>query len=174
LAWNRIGDGHTRPGGEIVLNIASLFAAVGLLTVAALSQLPKSSKAQDENELRKIESETSKFEQQNDSSIMGLLADDWVYLGARVLTKSEFGANVKQNFVTHNHGPNPYTIEKKNTRVDLFRDTAVVTYTKEYRQTPDRTQFFDEDDTDVFTRSSKGWQLRLTKTCPVHVESRSN
>jgi hypothetical protein len=46
---------------------------------------------------------------------------------------------VKQNFVTHGNGPNPYKIEKKNMRVDLFGDTAVVTYIKEYRQTVDTT-----------------------------------
>jgi hypothetical protein len=98
---------HTRPGGEVVLNIGSLFAAVGLLTVAALSQLPNSSKAQDENELRKIESETAKFEQQNDSSIMGLLADDWVYRGARVLTKSEFGGKCEAEFCHPQPWPQP-------------------------------------------------------------------
>ncbi len=48
-------------------------------------------------------------------------------------------------------------------RVDLFGDTAVVTYFKEYRQTPDPAKFFDEDVTDVFTKSFSGWHLRFTK-----------
>lgn len=90
------------------------------------------------------------------------------------MTKSEFGANVKQKFVTHNNGPGPYTIEQKNDRVDLFGDTAVVTYIKEYLQTPDTTKFFDEDNSDVFTRGPRGRQLRLTKTHLVRVESKSN
>ncbi len=58
-------------------------------------------------------------------------------------------------------------------RVDLFGDTAVVTYIKEYRQTADTTKFFDEDDTDVFTRSAEGWRLRLTKISPAPVEPTS-
>ena len=67
---------------------------------------------------------------------MSSLADEWVWLGGKkVLSKSEFKENIKQNFVTHDNGPNPYTIKKKNMRVDLFGDTAVVTYIKEYRKT---------------------------------------
>ena len=151
-------------------NVAFAFAVAGLLVIGASAE-QNSSKAQDEGELRHIESETAKFEQQNDSSIADLLADDWVGVGPKkVLTKSEFQTNVKRNFAAHN-GPNPYTIEKKNMRVDLFGDTAVVTYIKEYRQTPDTTKVFDEDDTDVFTRSSKGWRLRLTKMSPAPAES---
>ena len=149
---------------------AFLFAVAGLLTIGASAQLQNSSKAQDESELRRIEAETAKSEQQNASSTTDLLADDWVGLGAKVLTKSELQANVKQNFVAHN-GPNPYTIEKKNMRVDLFGDTAVVTYIKEYRQTPDTTKVYDEDNTDVFTRTSKGWRLRLTKVSPAPAKS---
>ena len=52
-------------------------------------------------------------------------------------------------------------------KVYVFRDTAVVTYIKEYRQKPDTTEFSDEDDTDVFTRDASGWHLRFTKTSPV-------
>ena len=148
-------------------NVAFLFALAGLLTIGASAQLQNSSKAQDESELRRIESEAAKFEQQNDSSMADLLADDWVLLGTKVLTKTEL---LKQNFAAHN-GPNPYTIEKKNMRVDLFGDTAVVTYIKEYRQTADTTKVYDEDSADVFTRSSKGWRLRLTKVSPAQAKS---
>ena len=151
-------------------NAAFLFAVAGLLTIGTFGQLQTSSKALDESELRRIEAETAKSEQQNASSMTDLLADDWVGLGAKVLTKSELQANVKQNFAAHN-GPNPYTIEKKNMRVDLFGDTAVVTYVKEYRQTPDTTRVHDEDNTDVFTRSLKGWRVRLTKVSPVPAKS---
>ena len=48
-------------------------------------------------------------------------------------------------------------------KVHLFSDSAVVTYIKEYRQTPDTTDFVDEDHTDVFTRDAPGWHLCLTK-----------
>ena len=155
--------------------VVVLFCTAGLLAAGALVQSHGATKSQDEQELRRIESENSRFEQQNDPSNMGSLADDWVWLaGKKVLSKSEFKENVKQNFVTHDNGPNPYTIEKKNMRVDLFGDTAVVTYIKEYRQTPDTTKFFDEDDTDVFTRDSRGWRLRLTKVSPVPMEPPAN
>ena len=152
--------------------VIRLLAATVLGTLA-IAQNQRASKAQDEQALRKIESETAQFEQENDASKMGALADDWVYLGRKVLSKSEFRQNVKSNFVTHGNGPSPYTIQKRNMRVDLFGDTAVVTYIKEYRQTPDTANFFDEDDTDVFTRSSQGWRLRLTKIAPVQADTAS-
>jgi hypothetical protein len=149
-----------------VRNVAFLLTVAGLLTIGVSGQLQNSPKAQDESELRRIESATANFEQQNDSKWTDLPADDWVLLGNKKnLTKTELQANVKQNFAAHN-GPNPYTLEKKEMRVDLFEDTAVVTYIKEYRQTADTTKVHDEDNTDVFTRSSNGWRLRLTKVSP--------
>ncbi len=155
--------------------VVVLFGAAGLLAIGALVQSHGATKGQDEQELRRIESETAKFEQQNEPSNMGSLADDWVWLGGKkVLSKIEFQENVKRSFETHGNGLSPYTIEKKNMRVDLFGDTAVVTYTKEYRQTPDTTKFFDEDDTDVFTRDSHGWRLRLTKVSPAQIEPPAN
>jgi hypothetical protein len=148
--------------------VIGLFACAGLLGVFAFGQDKVTPKSQDEQTLRKIESETAQSEQANDASKMGALADDWVYLGRKVLSKSEFQQNAKYN------GPSPYTIGKKNVRVDLFGDTAVVTYIKEYRQTADATKFFDEDDTDVFTRSTEGWRLRLTKVAPAPPALASN
>jgi hypothetical protein len=153
---------------RIMQKVIGLFACAGLLGVFALGQDRVTPKGQDEQTLRKIESETAQSEQANDASKMGALADDWVYLGRKVLSKSEFQQNIKRN------GPSPYTIEKKNLRVDLFGDTAVVTYIKEYRQTADATKFFEEDDTDVFTRSTEGWRLRLTKVAPAPPAPASN
>jgi hypothetical protein len=150
--------------------VVVLFSAAGLLSLGAFVKSQGATKGQDEQELRRIESETAKFEQQNEAASMGSLADDWVWLGGKkVLSKAEFQENVKRNFVTQDNGPNPYTIEKRNMRVDLFGDTAVVTYIKEYRQTADTTKGFSEDDTDVFTRDSHTWRLRLTKVAPVQM-----
>jgi hypothetical protein len=145
------------------------FVFTGLFAMLAFARGQRGPRTQDEQTLRKIESETAQFEQRNDASKMGALADDWVCLveGSRkALSKVEFQQNLKHNFEANDDGPSPYTIEKKNMRVDLFGGTAVVTYIKEYRQTADASKFFDEDDTDVFTRSSKGWRLRLTKVAP--------
>jgi ketosteroid isomerase-like protein len=126
--------------------------------------MARSQGTSDDLALRQIEAETGRLEQKNDTSIAKYLADDWVCVGARALSKREFIANVKSNLDTHENGINPYTIEKRNLVVRVFGDTAVVTYIKEYRQTPDTTKFFNEDDTDVFTRDSAGWHLRFTKT----------
>jgi ketosteroid isomerase-like protein len=81
---------------------------------------------------------------------------------------------VKRNLASHENGMNPYTIEKQNMQIHLFGDTAVVTYVKEYRQTPDTSKFFNEADTDVFTRTASGWRLRFTKISPVQSQSASN
>lgn len=51
-------------------------------------------------------------------------------------------------------------------QVHLFGDIAVVTYIKEYGQTADTLQFFDEDDTDVFKRSARGWLVQFSKNTP--------
>lgn len=145
-----------------------------MLATLAFAQSQSTSRAKEEQALRKIESETAQLEQTSDVSKIGALADDWVYLGHKVLSKTDLQENLKKNLAARENEPAPYTIEKKNMRVDLFGDTAVVTYIKEYRQTADTTKFFDEDDTDVFTRSSQGWRLRLTKIAPAPPPSATN
>ena len=141
---------------------------VGIFLLAGIFFSTSSVQGQtaEEKELRRIEAETARLEQQNDTSLAKFLADDWVCVGARTLSKKEFIENVKRNLDTHENGVNPYTIEKKKVQVHVFGDTAVVTLIKEYRQTPDTTKFFAEEDTDVFTRDASGWHLRFTKISP--------
>jgi ketosteroid isomerase-like protein len=129
----------------------------------------------DEQMLRKIEIETARLEQQNSPTIEKFLSDDWVCAGpTKILFKKEFIENVKRNFATHDTGINPYSIEKRNIQVHVFGDTAVVTYVKEYRQATDMSKGFQEDDTDVFTRTLSGWRLRFTKISPVPPQSAAN
>jgi hypothetical protein len=141
-----------------------LFAA---LTVVEAASSPRTTQTHDEQELRQIEATTAKGEQQNDVSMMGLFASDFVSAGKRVMSKQQLEEAVRSNFVSHGNGPSPVTIEKKNMAVYLFGDTAVVTYIKEYRQTRDTTKFSDEDITDVFKRGTKGWLLQFSKFSPV-------
>lgn len=149
------------------------FAAL-TFTAVLLFGSPSQAQTSDEKELRRIEAETARLEQQNDTSLAKFLADDWVWVGpARSISKTEFIQNVKHSLDTHENGINPYTIEKKNVLVHVFGDTAVVTYIKEYRQTPDTSKLFGEDDTDVFTRDGSGWHLRFTKISPLQ-QSASN
>ena len=151
----------------VLVLVASGFAA------SAPSQGPKATTG-DEGALRQIETETARLEQANDTSIAKYLADDWVCACPRALSKKEFVANVKSNFDTHENGINPYTIEKRNMVVHVFGDTAVVTYIKEYHQTPDATKFFNEDDTDVFTKDGASWHLRFTRISPVQQHTAGN
>jgi len=114
---------------------------IGLFLVPPSLKSQAAPRSADEQVLRGIETEIAKLEQQNDSTFAKFFAKDWIYLGpARVLSKSEFVENVRLNFITHERGVNPYTIENKNMQVHVFGDTAVVTYVKEYRQTPDTTK----------------------------------
>ncbi len=154
-----------------IMRIVAALSRVGLFFPAPAVQAQSKD---DEKDLRKIEDETARLEQRNDTAVAKFLADDWVCACARELSKKEFVENVKHNLEAHENGINPYTIEKKNMKVHLFGDTAVVTYIKEYRQTPDTTNFFDEDHTDVFTRDASGWRLRLTKISPVPAQAASN
>ena len=105
-----------------------LFSVVGVLGIATMARSQKSANPQDEQQLRKIEAVTAQFEQQNDSSKMDLLGDDWVSAGnGKVISEKQFEENVKGNFAAHGNGPNPYTIEKRDMQVYLLGDTAVVT-----------------------------------------------
>ena len=146
----------------------------GLLLTATAIQRQGVSVSSDEQILRKIEAETARLEQQNNPALEKFFSDDWVCTGSRALSKKEFIENVKRNLATHKNGVNPYTIEKQTIQVHIFGDTAVVTYVKEYRQTPDTTKFFNEDDSDVFTRAANGWLLRFTKISQVESQSASN
>jgi len=156
------------------MRLSAALLVLGLLLAATVIQSQVTSVSSDEQALRKIEAETAKLEQQSDSGLEKFLSDDWVCAGSRALSKRQFVENVKRNSATHENGVNPYTIEKQNIQVHIFGDTAVVTYVKEYRQTPDTTKFFNEDDTDVFTRTANGWLLRFTKISPVQSQSASN
>jgi hypothetical protein len=138
------------------------------LTVVEAASSPQATQVQDEQELRQIEATIAKCEQQNDVSMMKLFNSDFVVSSIKmVMSKQQLEEAVRNNFVSHGNGPSPVTIEKKNMVVYLFGDTAVVTYIKEYRQTRDTTKFFDEDDTDVFKRGTKGWLLQFSKLSPV-------
>jgi hypothetical protein len=139
----------------------------GTLTVAGAASSPQATETRDEQELLPIEATTAKGEQQKDVSMMSLFASDLVCAGKRVMSKQQVEDAVRSNFVDHGNGPSPATIEKKNMAVYLFGDTAVVTYSKEYRQSRDITTFFDEEDTDVFKRGTKGWLLQFSKLSSV-------
>jgi len=155
------------------MRIFETFIFAGILLFGS----PGQAQTNDEKELKRIEAETATLEQRNDTSLAKFLADDWVCVGARSLSKKAFIQNVGQSFRRLNldaNGLNPYTIQKRDVQVHVFGDTAVVTYIKEYRQTPDPSKFFGEDDTDVFTRDTSGWHLRFTKMSPVQAQSASN
>ena len=134
----------------------------------------------DKEELARIEGQTSRLEQRNDTTLAKYFADDWVCFGARNLTKEQFIQNLQKNksmsMLRFSYTPeiNSSRIEKKNLQVRVFGNTAVVTYIKEYHQTSDPSKFFDEDDTDVFTRDASGWHLRFTKIAPVQTQVASN
>jgi hypothetical protein len=58
--------------------IVVLSGALGLFAMGAFVHGQGTTKIQDEQDLRRIESATAKFEQRNDASGMGSLAEDWV------------------------------------------------------------------------------------------------
>jgi hypothetical protein len=152
--------------------ILAITFSAGLLTVTALAHNqsspkqanPKNAvKTQDEETLQQMENAFSNSEEQN-SSFGDAIADDWVGLSSngRETSKAKFAEELERNRVQHN-GPNPYTVQRKNMRTDLFGDTAVVTYVREYHQKKDDSKIHADDFTDVFTRTPSGRKLRFTK-----------
>ena len=142
------------------------FAGVLLISAGAVAQNGEARKSQDEQTLRRLELQMARGEQENDwSKMSAMFSDDWVGLGPKPISKTEIEQAVKH--AAEEHGSNPYTVEKKDMRVDVFGDTAVVTYTKEYRQEADTSKVAREDDTDVCTQSPAGWLLHFTRTSPV-------
>jgi ketosteroid isomerase-like protein len=139
-----------------------------LMTLAAVTAAYSRQETEnpDEQRIREIEAATAKGEQQNDVSMMGLYAEGFLFSGKKVISKEQLEKNVKDNFVAHDNGPSPFTIDKKNMQIYLFGDVAVVTYIKEYRQTRDTTRFFAEDETDVFKRAPHGWLIQFSKSSP--------
>ena len=143
---------------------AFVIFVLALFLVMFWSRFAFSAEQSDKMQILQIEKQTAIGEQQNDLSMMHLLSDDFVIAGgAKELTKKQFVENVKNNFAAHENGINPYTIEKKNMQVYVFGDTAVATYLKEYKQTGDASHAFAEDDTDILTRSSSGWLIRMNR-----------
>ena len=133
---------------------------------------PLLSKPAEEKELRRIEAETARLEQQNDTALAKFLADDWVCFGARTLSKKEFIENVKSNLDSHENGVNPYTIEKKQCKSTFWRHGG----RDSHQGIPPDTGYDEilaEEDTDVFTRDASGWHLRFTKISPPSVSSSS-
>jgi len=136
-----------------------------VLAPGANAQTANNLKSEDEQALRRIELQMARGEQENDWSKMSAMADDWIAYGRKAVSRADAEQGMKH--AAEEHGSNPYTVEKKNMRVERFGDTAVVTYTKEYRQTADTSKVAYEDNTDVFTRTPSGWRLHFTRTSPV-------
>jgi ketosteroid isomerase-like protein len=165
------GQARCEAGTMSGRGVTTMRTVIGLLALlvlapAASAQTAKNVKRDDEQALRLVELQMARGEQENDWSKMSAsFSDDWVGLGPRAISRTEIEQMVKH--AAEEHGSNPYTVEKKDMRVDVFGDTAVVTYTKEYRQRADTSKVAREDDTDVFTRSPAGWLLNFTRTSPV-------
>src|SRR5438445_11395565 len=91
------------------------FLAIGLFLATPSLETQNVIQSADEKELRGIETETAKLEQQNDSAHANFLEKDWICVGpTRELSKTEYEESIKHNFVTHDNGISPYTIEKQN------------------------------------------------------------
>ncbi len=154
-----------RAGGVTIMRTLIWISVALILALGAVAQNVNDTKSGDEQALRRLELQMARGEQENDwSKIGGVVADDWVGVARQIVSKPDMEQGTKH--AAEEHGSNPYTVEKKNMRVDLFGDTAVVSYTKEYRQTADTSKVAHEEYTDVFTRTAGVWELHYTRISP--------
>ena len=95
-----------------------------------------------------------------------VMAEDWMTVtpDGRVLHKDD----VVRNVAEHEGERKPYIVKLVDVRVDLFGDTAVASFTREYHGVSGeaKDKVMRESVTDVFTKSAAGWKMRYEKAVP--------
>ena len=97
-----------------------------------------------------------------------ILSDDWLTVtpDGRVLHKSEILNNISE----HEGAARPYRVELTGMRVDVFGDTAIASYVREYHGLEGEAQgrVMRESVVDVFTKSGDQWSERFEKAVPLN------
>jgi len=133
-----------------------------LLSAVLLAQ------SSDEQLVRSAEKALASAETRSDPAIFKLfLAADWITVtpDGGVLHKDE----VVKDVTDHEGERRPYRVELSGMRVDLFGDTAVASFTREYHGESGEAEgrMTRESVVDVFTKVDGKWKVRFSKGIPV-------
>ena len=118
----------------------------------------------DEQDIRSAELAIAAAEGRNDSGpFKKYIADDWLTVtpDGRVTHKED----VVRDIAEHEGQIKPYFAKLTDLRVDIFGDTAVATFVREYHGTSGEAKgkVMSGQVVDVFTKSGGTWRLRYTK-----------
>jgi ketosteroid isomerase-like protein len=148
--------------------VRALRIYVLFFTVVPLLAIPGRAQSIDEQQIRSAEETLASAEGRNDSGpYKRILADDWLAItpDGRVLKRDE----IVQNISEHQGEVRPYAVKLSELRVDLFGDTAVVTFVREYygRTGEAKGKVARESVVNVFTRVAGQWKSHYEKAMPL-------
>jgi len=118
----------------------------------------------DQEQIKSAEMDLAAAEHRSESATFKkIMAEDWMTVTSdgRVLHKDD----VVRNVAEHEGERKPYIVRLVALRVDLFGDTAVASFTREYHGVSGeaKDKVMRESVVDVFTKSAGGWKMRYKK-----------
>jgi ketosteroid isomerase-like protein len=128
----------------------------------------------DQQQIRSCEQAIAAAEGRNDAApFKRILANDWMVIApdGNVRHKDE----TVQDFLDHQNETRPYVVTLEDLRVDVFGNTAVATFTREYhgRIGEAKGKVMRGSVVDVFTKANGEWKLRFSKPMPVLPDNRA-
>ena len=128
----------------------------------------------DQEQIKSAEMDLAAAEHRSDSEpYKKIMAEDWITVtpDGRVLHRDD----VTRNVAEHEGERRPYIVKLAGLRVDVFGDTAVASFTREFHGVSGeaKDKVMRESVVDMFTKSAGGWKMRYEKAVPMP-ESNSN
>lgn len=151
------------------MRIPALFLTVAcVLNAAVLGQsapIPPSASSSDQADvaaIQQLEDEWLQTERTTDLAALDrILADDFAGVGTNGPAPGK--AQLLKNLQAHAGQAPPYTVERSDMHIIVRGETAAAAYTKTY-MAKENGHVAHEDMTDVFTKSSGAWKLRISRS----------
>lgn len=151
-------------GGETMRVLAALLLFSSLLCFS----LKLRAQASDQEQIKSAETDLAAAEHRNDSAVYKkIMAVDWMTVtqDGRLLHRDDVVRGVSE----HEGERKPYIVKLAGLRVDMFGDTAVASFTREYHGISGEAKgkVMRESVVDVFTKTPAGWKMRYEKGVPL-------
>ena len=122
----------------------------------------------DADQIKSAETDLAAAEYRSDSAVYKkVMADDWLTVtpDGRTLHRDDILRGVAE----HEGERKPYIVKLVGIRVDVFGQTAVASFTREYHGITGeaKDKVMRESVVDVYTRTPSGWKMRYDKSVPM-------